>query len=432
MVVADLTRQELSRSPQVNTLLQEARSVADGTADGAALKAAAKALDGLLWQMQAAFQGQSRYRERTPLFIEKSSTITRDFQEVGNALARVYNHSKTALAGSAAPAALLTDADQVRMVFERLMDTFDALGREEQGFPIYSKSLFMNRVMRIAHGHAKGLISQDALGDTLAEMLTHYRGFAASFGKLQPTPAQVPVMEQHEAEIKTLMTRIERGLMEANRLIPLGEGRRVADVLKDACLATDRLAEIQDMFQEAEEARRYRSCFRCGGKNPKSQRHCAKCGAFMPPLPPASDDDSSLDLQVEDEVREGGHVQTDFTRRLTDAVRDVQKGRIGLPAFEAALVEIERKVETARREFERMAVPAEVTGEERASLEQAGEMLSQGLSDVEEGLREMRVYLLDTNPAHLDTGVAMALRGTDRVFAVQMAAKAARQQQQRP
>lgn len=426
--MADFPRQELTRSPQVNDLLREARSVSDGTADGAALKAAAKNVDALLWQMQAVFQGQSRFRERTPLFVDKSVAIARDFKDIGDALARVYAHSKTALAGSPVPPSLGVDADRVRELFERLMGDFDALAKEEQGFPVHSKSMFMNRVMRIAHGHAKGLIGDDALRDTVAEMLNHQRGFMASFSKMEPTSAQAPVLEIRGAEIKTLCARIEKGLQEASRLVAAGEGRRVAQVLEDACQATDRLAEIQDEFREADEAQRYRPCFRCGGRNEKSQRHCVKCGAFMPPLPPASDDDSSVDLQVEEQVRQGGHVQTELTQRMANAVRDVQKGKLSVKAFEAVLDELDRKVESARREFERLSVPSEVADEERAALEQTGDMLRAGIADVEEGLREMRVYLLDTNAAHLDTGLAMALRGTDKVFAVQMAARAAKQQ----
>lgn len=419
--MADPTGTELTGSPQLNELIRTAQGYLEGHVDGHTLKDVLTATERFLLQMQAIFQQQARFREKTPLFLEEAPRILEHFRALGTGMAEIAGFFKTEDIYQ-----MMRGLDRVKAAFAALVASLDALKAEEDAQPVYSRSPYLNLLMRLAAGVRRGTLAPDALRDALAEMLAHHRGFAAGVDRMARGGREAALYQEKRGEIQACLGEIEAGLAEAQRLLGRGELDPMTAALQHACDATERLTDIQDEFTRAEEAARLRPCFRCGTANVLQNRHCAKCGGMLPPMPIQEEDSASFDVRVDDTIRATGHVQTELTQRLGNAVHDVKMRRIDTAAFARELDAVATRVAQGRREFECLAVPGNLAEEEREAVEQTREAMRVGIQEMEEGLALLRTYVVDGNPAHLELGLEAALCGADKIQAVQAVAQAAR------
>ena len=401
----------MTRSPQINAVLEHARARAEGRT-APELKPAVDQAEQMLLQMQKIFESQIRFRERTEVVRVQHPRMLTAFTRMQQALAAIRQDRFAA------------GADELAQWFGSLIDASDALKAEEEAWPVYSRSPYMNVVMRLANGVAKGAIATDALAQGLSELLGHHRRMAAKLdGTVRPGPEATRYMERRE-EIQRHVQTIDAALAEAQNLLMAGRASAIPQGLKRACEAADALLVIQDEFQQAEEADRFRPCFRCGATNPRTARHCTKCGGVMPPMPVSDHDVAAVDLTLEeDRARPRGHVRTELTVKLEDAAYGLRDGKMDAAEFSRVMDEAEGRLVKARQAFAALQMPGNLSDEERETAQQAADAMRNAFALFEEGLQRMRAYLLDGNVSTLDHGLETALSAGDTLVAFQSLAK---------
>ena len=407
---------ELTASPQINELIRTANRFTEGLVDAVTLREAITVTDTFLQQMAMLYQQQTRFRERTPTFLQQAPIIVAQFAE-----GRAGLQQMAVFFENDDPYQLIRGLERLKAAFNWVATCLEALRLEEESFPRWSRSPYMNTLLRLAAGARNGLIPADALHDALGGMIAQHQRFAAGMDQMARTRREAATYQENRLELHALMEQIERGLVEAYHAPNIDSAWAA---LSGAQAATERLYDIQERFKEAEESARTRPCFRCGTANPTQNKHCAKCGGVMPPMPMLEEEETStVDFHYEDSIRAVGHVQTELTGKLSEAARDVQVRRIDKETFRRKLEECLGKVLHGKREFELLPVPNKLNDTEREALEAARETMRAGIREMQEGIEKMRLYVVDGNPAHLEHGLESALSGADKVHAVQVAAR---------
>lgn len=401
----------MTRSPQINQVLEHARARAAGRT-APELKPALDQAAQMLVQMQKIFEAQIRFRERTEVVRTQQPRMQSAFARTLAAIEAIREERFAA------------GADELEQWFGTLMEASDALRAEEEAWPVYSRSPYMNILMRLAKGVAKGTIAPEALAQGLTELLANQRRVASKLdGAVRPGPEATRYMERRD-EIGKHVQVIDATLVEAQTMLMAGRVTAIPQCIERACQAADALLSIQDDFQQAEEADRHRPCFRCGASNPRAGRHCVKCGAMMPPMPVNDHDVAAVDVTLEEgRAKPRGHVRTELTVKLEDAAYDARQGKIEPEAFSAVLDEAEARLVKARQAFSALQMPANLSAEEREAAIQAAEAMTNALGLFDEGLQRMRAYLLDGNTSTLDHGLETALSAGDTLAAFQEWAK---------
>lgn len=401
----------MTRSPQINQVLEHARARAAGRT-APELKPALDQAAQMLAQMQKIFESQIRFRERTDVVRAQQPRMQSAFARMQAALAAIRQERFAA------------GADELEQWFGTLIDASDALKAEEEAWPVYSRSPYMNILMRLATGVAKGTIAPEALAQGLTEMIANHRRVAARLdGAVRPGPEATRYMERRD-EIGKHVQTIDATLVEAQGMLMAGRATAIPQTLKRACDAADALLAIQDEFQQAEEADRFRPCFRCGASNPRTGRHCVKCGAMMPPMPVSDHDVAAIDVTLEEgHAKPRGHVRTELTVKLEDAAYGVRQGKTGPEAFSAVLDEAEARLVKARQSFAALQMPGNLSPEERDAATHAAEAMTNAFAQFDEGLARMRAFLLDGNTSTLDHGLETTLSAGDTLAAFHEMAK---------
>ncbi|NDD28525.1 MAG: hypothetical protein EB084_09710 [Proteobacteria bacterium] len=401
----------MTRSPQINAVLEGARARAAGRT-APELKTALEQAEQMLTQVQRVFEGQVRFRERTDVLkIQKprvESALTRMREALASIRAERFD----------------SGADALQMWFNTFTEAMDALKAEETGQPTYSRSPYLNILMRLAVGASRRTIAPEALQQGLSELLIHHRRVTAELDKVVRPGSEAAQYGQRRDEIMQHAQIIDRSLVEAQRQLSASALAAIPQTLRAACAAADALTAIQDDFKSAEEAARHRPCFRCGADNPRTVRHCVKCQAMLPPMPVSDDDLAAVDVTLEEgQARTRGHARTELSVKLEDAAHAVREGRIDASAFARVLDEAQDRLDKARQGFAALQVPPNSSDEEREAAAQAGEAMQTAFAQFDEGLQRMRAYLHDGNTATLEHGLEAALTGGDTLAAFSELAK---------
>jgi hypothetical protein len=380
------------------TVVERIIALAEG-GDSAELRAALEEARMMLGQMRAILDGQLRFRERTAVVREQEPRIRGAFPRIAGALEKMRGADRSA-AGR-----------ELGSAFATLMEALDALRREEESWPTYSRSPYMNVLMRIAKGVSRGTIGPEALAQGLQEMLGQHRRFTANLDRIGRGGRDAERYEARRIELFTHLRTIEVALSTALEGLGAGDRAAVLRRVERACTAADALAAIQEELQQAEEAALYRPCLRCAATNARAARSCAKCGAVLPRLP--FDDGPAVDLTIaEGGVRGRGHVRTELTAALEDAVVKAREGRSTAGGLGRVLDDMEQRLARARRDFEALTPAEGIDPEQREKIADA---MRTGFSEFEQGLRALRAWTVDGNVAHLDHGLEAALSGADRL-----------------
>lgn len=401
----------MTRSAQINQVLEAARARANGCISPE-LKPALDQAEQMLTQMQKIFESQIRFRERTDVVRAQQPRMQSAFARVRAAIAAIRQERFAA------------GADELEQWFSTLMDAADALRAEEEAWPVHSRSPYMNILMRLAIGVARGTIAPEGLAQGLTEMIANHRRVASKLdGVVRPGPEATRYKVRRGEIVKHVQT-IDAVLVEAQGLHRAGRAAAVPQALKRACDAADALLAIQDEFQQAEEADRLRPCFRCGASNPRAGRHCVKCGAKLPPMPVSDHDVAAVDVTLEEgHAKPRGHVRTELTAKLEHAACNARQGKLGPAAFTAVLDEAAARLAKARQAFAALQMPRNLSPEERNVATQAAEAMTSAFAQFDEGLARMRAFLLDGNTSTLDHGLETALSAGDTLAAFQEMAK---------
>ena len=139
-------------------------------------------------------------------------------------------------------------------------------------------------------------------------------------------------------------------------------------------------------------------CMKCGQQNPSGWNFCQRCNTTLPRVPQAVDD--APHLQVNERYLQ-----------LVEAGESVLHGTWSLPEYARFIERMSQSLAVKEQEIREIEIPPEALDEFREELET-------GFSGIElyaQGVTEMRLFLADRNPVHVERGLELAREGNDLI-----------------
>ena len=162
-----------------------------------------------------------------------------------------------------------------RIAVEDLFAVFEEMRVEEESFPVFSQSPYIQELVRVALGVAKGEFPSDTLSERLEWMRRHYSEFRKDFAAWSKAPTENEEVERLLPTAAKALDRMGAALDEMARYF-----RDRARHLKVGCEA---LLQASEVLLSASRPSWRRQCLRrclstCAAPAGGS-RTCSKCGA---------------------------------------------------------------------------------------------------------------------------------------------------------
>lgn len=405
----------VSRMPLLHAFVKEALKLSGDEWDQDTFGDSLRDLEAFSIQMRLVYGRESRFEEKTPEFLRESAVIEENFRRLEAEFAQLktfFDSQEKTLVEEGTGA--------IVMIFEDLFAAFDRLKEKELKREVFSRSPFLNEVMRVADCVMRGTLPADALRDRLEVFIKIQEGFYRGFDSLQPSGDEQRVFEENRDAMKKALQEMLDGLYEARLYFQDSNEAHLEDGLEKSHKAADFLADMEEKLNACRDAPKVKLCFKCGAENPRTVKYCVKCSYNFPPL--QSDEESTFDVRVEEAgVRQTGHVMTENLMKLSRAVEDVKTEKIDVKEFLETVEWYSQMLESTRAEAEKTKEPENLdTPEAREMFEAFRQTFMNGLADIGEGLALLRSFADTGNPDSLDGGIELVLTGGDQLFHVQM------------
>jgi|GEM_PF-1935930 len=407
----------LTRSAQLNEVIQAAQAVWDGSGIDDDLKTSLKQLNSLRREMRSIFRRGLSFQEESQCIREERVKVEKNLELLRDGLDETYRY--------------LRDKDRnhiakglpvCREAFSHLFLSFDRIREEEERNAQYSESPFQNELMRVGYGVLKGTLRPEALKSRLEGLYRYARNLYEGFDGAVKGPREQQFYSEKGAEIKKTLKSYVRGLEEIGRYFRDNDSAHIRTGLDMTAKAAVQLLEYQKELIRINEEPEKKLCFRCGSENEIWAHYCSSCNAAFPSFETAGESSIEFVLDAEGAVKTQDHVDTEFTRRVIDAVSKVRGGMLSSEDFRKELDDFEHKAENARKEKSKLAFPTELVKADPSQaefFEQIDQLTSTGIEEILEGLKKMRRYLEWSDDTALTFGLENVLCGADRLFMVQ-------------
>jgi len=198
--------------------------------------------------------------------------------------------------------------EKMKNYTDEIMEISEDFAKVEAEQPVYSKSMFIDGLLRIGHGCVEGRY-------TLENLSKPYNAVRALmedvFAQMQPyadLPKDTKAFEKNYPKTIELMNDCLSALDEIGQIIEAGENgdkKALLPLLDRIQKSSDEMNKIQlEIEKEVEkiaEENSKRVCPHCGDKTSKAEKFCQSCNKVLPPLP-----DSYAELQGKISFMEGG------------------------------------------------------------------------------------------------------------------------------
>lgn len=418
--MAGETEFELSRSTQLNELIQLGRNILDGESRSEDFKRSLKNLNNLRRDIRRLFRSQLRFQEKTPLIEREAVSIERNLEKLRDGIDEAYRYIKYGKIEH-----IVQGIKMCSCAFSDLFSSFDAIKEEESKREQYSESLFQDELMRLGNGVINGLIKPEAFNEKIVGTIQYYKAFYNNLEKMEPTPNERDAFLERKPDIKKAMKNYVRGLEEAKLYFTDNDTQHIREGMRLSKEASDELIAHQKAIAAASEGPSSKMCFKCGKENHISSKFCEGCSAALPAFDQGSES-STMEFRVNEQgmVMGTNHVVTEYSKKMMDSVEKVKNNDISKEAFRKVLEELEQKALNAKKEKSRLGAPPVINEEEQSGsdlfLDAVEQLMNTGVDEILEGIERMKMYLPDDDMNHLTSGMETALCGVDKLYQVQM------------
>ena len=405
---------DLTRSPQMNTVIVEATKILDGAGDVQLLHDNLADLELQVQQLIAAFNYESKFQEITDFFKQEAEIISENFTRLqeGTKLIRRYLEA-------ADKQALEEGVGIAIESYDELFASFDRLKKADEERPIWSDSPFINEICRVADCVKRGTLPKERLQERIEIFLQIQYKFMADFDNMQPTIDERPIYEEKKDTVKEHLNMVLEGLNIALSYMNTGNEEDLDAGLEQAKEAVKFLIAFEKELKEAREAPKVKFCFKCGTENPRSARYCVKCNFNFPRL--QMEEESTLDVRIEEGgIQQTGQAQSENVMKLYNVVDQIKTNQISMDEYLDTVYWFEDLLIKGREEQSKIKVPDDMGDPQiMEAFEQFTELFELGMTDLEQGIRMLKHFPELNDPNLLDKGMESILRGGDRMQQVQ-------------
>lgn len=409
------TKKELSKSPQLNLVLEEAVKVINGIGDPDALHDRLVELEHVTGFLLKTFQHESQYQEETDPFKQEQELILSNFERIKEGIYRFKQYFDDNNAAN-----IEDGMTKCMGGFRELFASFDRLKEEELKRKVYSDSPYINEIFRVADLVKQGKLPKERLKERIDAYLFIHKNFMVNYQYMKPTIDERPIYDEHKEELKSALEQVMEGLQLAQTYFMTGITESLDAGLEKTRNAADFLLDFEEMLREVREAPKVKLCFQCGAENPRSARYCEKCNYNFPPL--QMEEDSTVDLRLEESgIRQTGHAMTENVVRLYNAVDDVKSGAVSKEEFMNTINWFQGLISRAKEDQAKIPDPPEDSEPEaQEAFQQFKQVFLTGMKYMEEGLQKMKLYPETGNTDLLQGGMEDVFSGGDLLFQVKM------------
>ncbi len=403
---------ELSRSPYLNDLIRAARMAAEDPAHpelhARDLAERLRIMAEFSEVLAQRFAATMKVRPRTPLTRSAPPRVEKALVELKEALRDLQQWLKDGDASR-----LPRGCARGRQAVEVLFGVFEEMRLEEESFPTLSRSPYVQELVRVAVGVAKGEYPSETLKERLDWMRAHYTEFRKDFATTSGAPRENEEVERLLPMAAQALDRMGAALDEMARYFK----DRNRDHLKVGCEALLQAAEVlvsvqHDLLQAA--LPQGAACPRCGKANSPGSRTCSQCGATLPEI-------AGLPNQTM-EVRETDPGRPAFTNmvRLESTVEAYLQGALDRNELRTQVEWFAQKARTGRKAFEAVPTPENLPGEAMRELVAATrDLMDRGTRSVVQGVELLEKHLTSQEREHLDRGMDRIRAGADLILKAQ-------------
>lgn len=306
-----------------------------------------------------------------------------------------------------------------RQAIADMFGLFEEMRTEEESFPVFSKSPYIQEIIRIAAGVGKGEYSSEVLQQKIAWMRQRQQEFSKEFVSLSSSPRENEDVDKLLPLAERALGRMGQALDEMAVYFTDKKRQHLKDGCEQLLKASEVLVVIQDRLLKASEAKPA-ACPKCSFLNPGGAKTCLECGAAMPEVIGLST--QTLELK-ENQTSEASYT---YLARLQGAVDSFLHNSIGKDELRKHIVFFAGKAKDGKREFEALKFPTEFAepNEEQAARN-AHECLKQGVQYVQQGVAQLEQFLADDNKEHLPEAIEAIKKGANLIADCQQIAHSA-------
>ena len=414
---------ELTRSPQLNALINRTKDFYSGEITDAEYKESIKALYSFRKQLREVLREQIKFTPMTPSLRRQTDSIEIYLEDIRKSLEEIYSYFNDRNRDH-----IESGLFKCRASFDKLALAIDEIQKEEASGKEYSKAPLQNELMRIGYAMLEGSVSRDAFKIKLDSMKNSLRMYYGYFGNIVPSGGEREYFEEHREEMRLTVREYIKALEEASLYYRDFNPEHVKSGLSRSHDAAEKLLEFQQKLLELKSVKR---CFKCGAENEASSRYCISCSAALPVI--ADESGETIDFKVDENnsINNTGHVQTELTKKVTDTVDAFKSGAMTLYDASAVISSITDSIAQTRKEKESLQIPQEIQqdSEYAPMFNEVEELMTAGLIDMEEGLRSLLYSMEGNDESGMIFAIERFLGGADSLSKVVMMSQQAQSEQ---
>lgn len=315
--------------------------------------------------------------------------------------------------------------ENIRKAIAEIFEISDGMKEVEEKEEVYSKSLYINDLLRVGFGFVKGeyelepfRVRYDAVRDIFDDSYSQIYALAELPPDTRALEENLPLLKEYLEYMREAFDELENFFYNE----PTEDLSAVDTALGkirygSACIA---LVEerIAAEIAEKEEAKTKRVCPRCSEKTSIFEKYCQNCSTLLPPMPISEEKDEKIDLVAsESGIQEKNDLKavSPNVMRLYEAAYKVGKGEISKADFKAEIEWFEEIIEQTRKDMKDFTpVPEVMSDEEQEIFQQIDGVFEKGMKESEEGVAELKKYLDDEVLEHLVTGINMLIDASEK------------------
>ena len=399
---------ELTKSPQLNELINKTRALYSGEITDSDFKLSVKSLNNFRRNLRTFLRDQAIYTPKTPIVDEEIQNIESLLEKIRESLEEMYLYFSDSDKGH-----VEKGLTRCKDLFNRVWISIENIQKAEANEEQYSKAPIQNELMKIGFALTQGKISQKAFNDKLTSLISSLKKYYAGFDLLTPQGGEREFFTTNKSIIKSAIKDYIVALEESARFFMNQDKKHINEGLRKANLFAEQLYDFQEQLTDLASKK---ICVKCSFENDGLSKVCSNCSAVLITADLDSHDGFKIDETGNSTT--SNHIETELTRDVNNAVEKVKSGAYTKSQFKDFLEGVIKKIKQTKAEKEKIQIPEQLRGEHEASpiFLQIEELISQGFTESINGLEKMVLFAQGENESMLIFGQEEFLNGTDKFY----------------
>lgn len=405
---------ELTRSPQLNVLINRTKEFYENTITDAEFKESIKTLNSFRREFRSFLREQIKFNAMTSTMKQQTEIIEQSLEKIREGLEEMYSYFNDRKQEH-----IDSGLTKCKSAFEKLHDSIESIQKEEKDTQkTYSKAPLQNELMRIGYALIDGKVSPDAFKIKLDSLKNSLRMYYGYFDKIVPQSSETEFFKENGSIIKSCVRDYIKALEEVGIFFKDLNTEHIKVGLQKSNEAAEKLMDFQNRLNELKSVK---NCFRCGTKNLASAKICSSCGATLPVIG-EEEGGENIDVRVDEDnnINNTNHVQTELTKKVSDLVADFKSRKISSSEAKKNLNQIIDSVVQTKKDKDKFKLPSDLNedNEYTSIFNKMENLMISGLNEMEDGLRKIESCFEIEDDSQIDFALEQFFFGADNLSKV--------------